>query len=337
MRAWLPIQRCTAPVPYFLFVPVVLFVLAWLLAAPAWALDVPLLSGRVVDNAQLLSADARSTLAATLKAHEEATGNQIVVLTVPTLEEESVEAYAVRVFETWKLGKKGKDNGLLLLAVPKERKLRIEVGYGLEGVITDAVSSRIIRNVIAPPFKAGHFDQGMKDGVAALIGQLEGKSADALPADAPQPAKSSSSTNRGPSDLSSGERLAIGLFIFGILGVFTLLGVFVPETGWFLYLFLIPFWALFPIAVVGFSGAMTILVIYLIAFPIAKMLIARSEWAKRRQMQPRRGSRFGGASHSSGGWWSSSDSGSSSWGSSSSDSFSGGGGDSGGGGSSGDF
>lgn len=298
------------------------------------AAEVPMLSGRVVDNAELLSPTVRNALAAQLKAHEDKTGNQVVVLTIPTLDGEVVDTYAVRVFETWKLGKKGKDNGLLLLVVPKERKLRIEVGYGLEGVITDAVSSRVIRNVIAPQFKAGNFDQGMQDGVNALIGQLEGKGADALPALSPESRNSSSV--KAPS-MSLTERILFGAFIFGIIGLFTVIGIFVPGMGWFLYLFLIPFWAMFPIAIVGFTAAMVILAIYLVAFPIAKILVSRSDWYKRQQLANSgrrwRRSRVDGVGHSGGSW--SSSSGSDSWGSS--DSFSGGGGESGGGGSSGDY
>lgn len=301
----------------------------------AWAVDVPLLSGRVVDSAELLSPTVRNALSARLKAHEDATGNQIVVLTVPTLEGDSIEPYAVRVFETWKLGKKGKDNGVLLIAVPKERKLRIEVGYGLEGVLTDAVTSRIIRNVIAPEFKAGNFDQGMDAGVNALIGQLEGKGADALPE--PAATKSAAASMPKPS-MSMGERFLFGAFIFGIIGLFTVIALFVPGVGWFMYLFLIPFWAMFPIAIIGFGATMVVLAIYLVAFPVAKLLLPRSEWYKKRQLQSassgRRGSRFDGMNHSGGSWSSSSSS--DSWGSSS-DSFSGGGGDSGGGGSSGDY
>lgn len=319
-----------------------LFALCWLLlagwmagTAGAAEVPVPMLSGRVVDNAELLSPTVRSALANQLKAHEDKTGNQIVILTVPTLEGEVIDTYAVRVFEAWKLGKKGKDNGLLLLAVPKERKLRIEVGYGLEGVITDAVSSRVIRNVIAPQFKAGNFDQGVQDGVNALIGQLEGKGADALPADTPAQKASSSGIKTPP--MSMGERILFGIFIFGIIGLFTVIGLFVPGMGWFLYLFLIPFWAMFPIAIVGFTAAMVILGVYLVGFPIAKILLSRSDWYQRRNFRAgRRRSRFDGAGHSGGAW--SSSSGSGSWGSSSSsDSFSGGGGDSGGGGSSGDY
>ena len=240
----------------------------------------------------------------------------------------------MRVFETWKLGQKGKDNGALLLIVPKERKLRIEVGYGLEGVLTDAVTSRIIRNVIAPPFKAGQFDQGLEDGVTAMIGQLEGKGADALPSPPPATAKSAI---KGP-NLSMTERILFGIFIFGIIGLFTVIGVTTPGMGWFLYVFLIPFWAMFPIIVVGFTATMVILGVYLVGFPIAKILISRSDWFKQRSLTAARGgrrSRMDGLNHSSGGWSSGSSSGSGSWGSS--DSFSGGGGESGGGGSSGDY
>lgn len=305
-----------------------------LFAANVGAADIPLLSGRVVDNAELLSPAARSSIAAKLKAHEDKTGNQIAVLIIPTLEGESVEPYAVRVFETWKLGQKGKDNGALLLIVPKERKLRIEVGYGLEGTLTDAVTSRIIRNVIAPPFKAGQFDAGLEAGVAAMIGQLEGQGADALPSPAPATAKSAV---KGP-NLSMTERILFGAFIFGIIGLFTVIGVTTPGMGWFLYVFLIPFWAMFPIVVVGFTATMVILGVYLVGFPIAKILIGRSDWYKKNQLNAARGgrrSRMDGLSHSSGGWSSGSSAGSGSWGSS--DSFSGGGGDSGGGGSSGDY
>jgi uncharacterized protein len=312
----------------------VVVLLACLFTSGVFAVDVPLLSGRVVDNAELLSVAARDSIAAKLKAHEDSTGNQIAVLIIPSLEGDSVEPYAVRVFETWKLGKKGKDNGTLLLVAPKERKLRIEVGYGLEGTLTDAVTSRIIRNVIAPQFKAGKFDEGLDEGVAAMIGQLEGKGADALPGPVPSAAQSGI---KGP-NLSLTERILFGVFIFGIIGLFTMIGVATPGMGWFLYVFLIPFWAMFPIVVVGFTATMAILGIYLIGFPLAKILVSRSDWFKQRSLNAPRGgrhSRMDGLNHSSGGWSSGSSSGAGSW--SSSDSFSGGGGDSGGGGSSGDY
>jgi uncharacterized protein len=300
----------------------------------AGAADVPFLSGRVVDNAELLSSDARERIGAALKAHEDKTTNQIAVLTIPTLDNDSIEQYAVRVFENWKLGKKGKDNGVLLVIVPKERKMRIEVGYGLEGSLPDVAASRVIRNVLAPHFKAGNFDKGVEEGVAAIIGQLEGGGG--LP-DAKEEADQSGSFKFNEPDLPLGERILFGAFIFGIIGLFTIIGIFTPGMGWFLYLFLIPFWALFPIVIVGVKGTLAILGVYLVGFPAAKLLLPRSEWYQKKMRQTladrrQRGrSRYDGLSHSSDNWSSSSGS------SSSSDSFSGGGGDSGGGGSSGDY
>ena len=189
-----------------------------LCAAVSKAADVPMLTGRVMDNAEFLTPAARESISAKLKAHEDKTGNQVVVLTIPTLSDEGVEAYAVRVFESWKIGKKGKDNGVLLLVVPKEKKMRIEVGYGLEGPLPDAVASRIIRNVLAPPFKTGKFDQGMDEGVTAIISVLEGA---ALPLDAAE-SKVASSGFQYP-NLSLTERLLFGAFIFGIIGLFTVI------------------------------------------------------------------------------------------------------------------
>ncbi len=299
------------------------------------AADVPMLSGRVVDNAELLSAAARERIGAALKAHEAKTTNQIAVLTIATLGDDTIEQFATRVFETWKLGKKDKDNGLLLVIVPKERKIRFEVGRGLEGTLPDVVASRTIRNVIAPQFKASQFDKGVEDGIAAVIKVLEGD-----PGSIPD-AKEASSGFKDP-NLSLTERILIGVFVFGIIGLFTVIGIFTPGMGWFLYFFLIPFWALFPIVVVGFTGAMTILGVYLVGYPLAKLLLPRTEWYKNRtrtSLADRRRNRrgFGGVNHSRDRWSSSSGGWSSGSGGGGGDSFSGGGGDSGGGGSSGDY
>ncbi|MEO8753522.1 MAG: TPM domain-containing protein, partial [Casimicrobiaceae bacterium] len=100
-------------------------------ASAALATDVPFLSGRVVDDAEVLTPPVREKLTAALKAHEDKTTNQVVVLTVPTIGGDSIEEYASKVFAEWKLGQKGKDNGVLVVVVPKDRKMRIEVGYGL--------------------------------------------------------------------------------------------------------------------------------------------------------------------------------------------------------------
>src|SRR5262249_42764952 len=135
------------------------------------------LTGRVVDDAQILSPAARARLTGALREHEEKTTNQVVVLTVPTIQPESIEAYAVKVVETWKIGQKGKDNGVLGGVVPADRKMRIEVGYGLEPTLTDGACGEIIRTVMTPAFKQGNYDKGVEDGVAAILARLEGRAA----------------------------------------------------------------------------------------------------------------------------------------------------------------
>lgn len=144
------------------------------LASTLSALDVPSLAGRIVDLARVLPANEADSLSAALKAHEEKTGNQVAVLILPSLEGESLEEYSHRVATTWRLGKKGTDNGVLLLIAVKERKLRIEVGYGLEGALTDLRSAHIIRNEIVPRFRSGDMPGGVRAGVEAILKTIEG-------------------------------------------------------------------------------------------------------------------------------------------------------------------
>jgi uncharacterized protein len=141
---------------------------------PVSALEVPPLTGRIVDLAHLLPADFVESLGREMAEHERRTGNQIAVLTIPSLEGESLEEYSHRVATTWKLGGKAIDNGVLLLVVPTERRIRIEVGYGLEGTLTDAVSSHIIRREIVPRLRAQDFPGGIAAGVRAILGTIEG-------------------------------------------------------------------------------------------------------------------------------------------------------------------
>lgn len=138
------------------------------------ALDVPPLTGRVVDLAHVLPPDETDQLASRLKAHEENTTNQVVVLLLPSLEGESLEEYSHRVATTWKLGQKDTDNGVLLLVALKERKIRIEVGYGLEGTLTDLRSAHIIRNEIVPRFRAGDMRGGVRAGIDGILNTIEG-------------------------------------------------------------------------------------------------------------------------------------------------------------------
>ncbi len=308
---------------------------AWfLVTAVAFGVDVPYLTGRVTDNADILTKDVRRSLTERLKAHEDATGNQIAVLTVPTLEGGSIEEYADSVFKTWKLGQKGKDNGVLIIVAPKDRRMRIEVGYGLEGLLPDSLAGSIIRNVMAPRFKAGDYDGGVEAAVTAIITTLEGGKTPDFGGDAVGGKQGSSGLNIDAPDMPIPERVLIGAFIFGIIGLFTVIGVMTPGTGWFLYFFLIPFWAMFPIIVVGTTGALIMLATYVISFPIVKLLLSNSDWYKKAKedLRTKGHASIGGfaiSSASSGSSWSSGSSGSSG--------FSGGGGSSGGGGASGSW
>lgn len=141
----------------------------------AWAVSVPQLKGRVNDYAQMLSAPAEQQLDAMLADLERTDGTQIAVLTVTSLEGRPIEEFSIQVAEQWGLGQKQNDNGALLVVAKNDRKLRIEVGYGLEGRLTDLATGRIIRNVIGPQFKTGRFDQGVIDGVSAMIATAKGE------------------------------------------------------------------------------------------------------------------------------------------------------------------
>jgi uncharacterized protein len=138
-------------------------------AAAALALTFPPLSGRIVDQANIIPAATRDAIEPKLADLETKSGIQLVVATVSSLEGQEIEPYANQLFRTWKLGEKDKNNGVLLLVAPNEKRVRIEVGYGLEGTLTDALSKVIITNAITPRFKAGDFGDGIARGVDDII------------------------------------------------------------------------------------------------------------------------------------------------------------------------
>src|SRR5262245_54117809 len=145
-----------------------------LLGHTAFALDVPKLQARVTDLAGVLSAEQVRSLEGKLQELESKDSTQVAVLIIPTLEDEQLEDYSHRVASAWKLGQKGRDNGALLLIAMKERKIRIEVGYGLEPNLTDARSRRIIQNDMVPHFKIGDFYSGIDAGISAIIQVVRG-------------------------------------------------------------------------------------------------------------------------------------------------------------------
>lgn len=145
--------------------------LLWMASALA-APDFPQLTGRVVDQAGLLDAGTRASLSEKLEALEKQTTDQLVVVTLKSLQGETIESYGVQLGRHWGIGQKEKNNGALLIVAVKERKVRIEVGYGLEGVLTDALTKVIIDSAIVPRFRAGDFPGGITAGTADLITAL---------------------------------------------------------------------------------------------------------------------------------------------------------------------
>jgi uncharacterized protein len=156
--------------------------LALLIAAfAALAANFPALTGRVVDQANIIPAATRGSIETKLADLEAKSGIQLVVATVATLDGQEIEPYANQLFRAWKLGQKDKNNGVLLLVAPKERRVRVEVGYGLEGTLTDALSKIIIANAITPRFKSGDFGGGIARGVDDIITVLTTDASDWQP------------------------------------------------------------------------------------------------------------------------------------------------------------
>ena len=154
----------------------ILFLLCLLpFAVAAAEVAVPVLTARVTDLTGTLTAEQRSTLESRLQALETQKGSQIAVLLVPTTQPETIEEYSIRVVDQWKLGRKKVDDGVLLLIAKDDRKLRIEVGYGLEGALPDAIAKRIIAEDITPHFKQGDFYGGIVAGVTRIDAVIQGE------------------------------------------------------------------------------------------------------------------------------------------------------------------
>ena len=271
----------------------------------------------VHDEARILSQATVDALEKQLVAYQDSTSNEIAILTITSLDGDALEDYSMRVVEKWKLGKDKKDNGVLLLIVVDDHKMRIETGYGLEGVLTDAMSSRIIRNELAPHFRQNQYGEGVVAGINAIIKTIGGE-------------YTSDEEGGDIADMDWKEKILIGAFIFSVLGIFTFTGLFVPGCGgWFLYAFLIPFYAAFPMVVLGTSSGLAVLGLYVVGFPILKLLLGRTDWGARMAKKMANANQRGGRGWSSGSGWSSGGGGSSG--------FSGGGGSFGGGGSSGSW
>ena len=288
----------------------VALLLGWVV--PALALvAVPQLTGRVVDQTGTLSAGDIASLTQTLKDLETRKGSQIAVLIVPTTDGEAIEPFALRVAEAWKIGRKKIDDGALVVIAKNDRRLRIEVGYGLEGALTDVTTKRIIDEDITPKFKSGDFAGGISAGINRMIGLVNGEK---LPT--PEPPHWDRQQHFNPSDfnpfwlffafvVSGILRGALGRLIGSILT-----GAFVTALAWFL---------VGNIGVALIAGGLALIFALIIDFSSSGSGRGSTGWSS-------------GSSSSSSSDWSSSSSSSSDGGS-----FSGGGGDFGGGGASGSW
>lgn len=180
-------------------------------------LAIPALTARVNDTAGVLSLDERAQLETRLATFERTKGTQIAVLLVPTTEPESIEQFSIRAVEKWKLGRKGVDDGAMLLIAVKDHALRIEVGYGLEGALTDAVSKRIVSEVIIPQLKLGSYYKALDAGVVAMMQVIGGE-------DLPKPSRSR--TGGHVSEAGSLESIAPILFAVVFVGGGVLRAIF---------------------------------------------------------------------------------------------------------------
>jgi uncharacterized protein len=176
--------------------------------AAAAEVAVPPLSGRVVDQTATLSSSEVASLDQTLKNFEARKGSQIAVLIVPTTTPEAIEQYSIRVAEAWKIGRRKIDDGAILVVAKNDRKLRIEVGYGLEGALTDVTTKRIIDEIITPKFRSGDFAGGISSGVDQIIRVVDGE---ALPAPVRQRQSSGLLDHVDPFN----PFLLVGVLVFG--------------------------------------------------------------------------------------------------------------------------
>jgi uncharacterized protein len=225
------------------------------------ALEVPYLSGRVIDQAGLLDDGFEGQLEERLRSLEEETGAQVAVLTIPSLEGDPLEDFSMRVVETWKLGRAGADDGVLILIARDERRMRIEVGYGLEPVLTDAEAGRIISRLMAPKFRSGDFSGGVEAAVGAVSSAIRGE-----PVSLPEEAESTG---------SSDPEAMIFLLLFGLPFINAAL-VARGASGWILGFFLTPFFFIFPAVIFGVWVGVVAAALWLAIFPALRLVLPKA-------------------------------------------------------------
>lgn len=239
-----------------------------LAALAAGALEVPYLGGRINDLAGMIDAETRQQLETRLEQLEKDTGAQVAILILPSLEGEVLEDFALKVAETWQLGRKDVDDGVLILVAEAERKIRIEVGYGLEGAIPDVTAKRIIDGLMTPRFREGDFSGGISAAVDALDKLIRGEAVDL-----PEPGS-------GTQDVPlAAQIMGMGIFTI-VIGLFSFIALFGKGgQSWFLYFFLMPFYGAFPTAFLGPKG-LILFVIWVVGFPIVRIMTWHTDWGR---------------------------------------------------------
>lgn len=293
-----------------------LILIGWIAGIiPGYAqVEIPELWNHAVhDEAKILTPSFIDSIEVELQRFNDSTSNQVGVFLISSLKGEPIEDLAIRVAKKWKLGQADKDNGVLLLIAKDDRQMRIEVGLGLEGALPDAICNRIIRNEIAPSFRKDAYDEGIRNGLTAIMAASKGEySASEIDAKSPF------------------EKWTIILIIYGLLFLFTGMGLAADSIfTWIVYVVLAILYLLVPFLGIGFGAGIWIFWIYLIGYPLARKFIPK------RFLESKSHSSGSGWSKMSG--WTSSGSSSSSSSSSWSSGFSGGGGSFGGGGASGSW
>ena len=229
----------------------------------------------------MLSENVHNRITTTLQQLETSNGAQVAVLTITGLQGESLEDYSIRVAETWKLGRKDIDDGVLLLVARDDRKIRIEVGYGLEGVLTDLDSRRIIDNLMVPAFRNGDYEGGIEAAVNAISGAIQGD-AGAIPV-------------MKKADLPNGGGATLAFFALFMIPFAQFAVALKGRQGWTLYLFLAPFFYFVPL-MLGQTAALITLAAWLITVPILRAI-----WPEKWRISPGTGRGSGGGFGGGGG------------------------------------
>ncbi|HEY6897101.1 MAG TPA: TPM domain-containing protein [Rhodocyclaceae bacterium] len=286
-----------------------LLALIWLLLAPLWAaaadqVAIPPLTARVTDLTGTLNPGQQADLEALIRAMEQDKGIQLAILLLPSTKPETIEQFGIRLAEAWKIGHKGKNDGLIIVVAKNDRRMRIEVGYGLEGDIPDAVAKRVIAEQMAPSFKKGDFAGGLSSALGALGQALPARNGDGSRVQAPAAAEPAPMSGPGYDDSGEWMPWLIGALIFAglarlLLGMAGSLGM-AAVAGW--------------LGFMAFGSWIAVLIAALLVFLMSFVNLFS-------------GGRGGSGGGFGGGGFSSSDGGG----------FSGGGGDFGGGGASGDW